>query len=106
MHSDDHAPFMPQRFKVIISALLLVKEVNNDISIINQNPAVGWSPLDASGHPPSLLFGLNLHSPHQSPQLRFGLTATDDKKISEDGLGMDIQHKNVDALFILQGVNN
>ena len=48
---------------------------------------------------------VNKHGSHQSPQLGLGLTATYDEEVSKDRLRVNVQHENVDALFILQGVN-
>jgi hypothetical protein len=37
--------------------------------------------------------------------LRFGFAGADDEEVGEDGLHVDIEHEDIDALFVQQGVN-
>lgn len=105
MYPHDHASSVPKGFQIVIGSFLAFEDMDNHITEIDEHPTIGRCALHALRQSTAHIFGFQLHGLHQGAQLRFGFAAHDDKVISKNGLRVDIQHENIDTLFVLQGID-
>lgn len=105
LHSDDDSPFVPERFQIVVRSFFHGEQVDNNVAKVNQDPTIGRCPFNPLRHPVAALLRLVLGRLHQRPELRFGITATNDEIVSKDRLRMEVQHENVDPFLLLQRIN-
>lgn len=105
MYPHDHAPSVPEGFQIVIGSLLAFEDVDNYVTEIDEYPTIGRRAFHALRQTAAHILGFQLNGLHQGTQLRLRFATDDDKVISKNGLRVDIQHENIDTLFVLQGID-
>ena len=100
LHPHDDAPGVPQRLQVVVAAFLRREEVDDYIAKVDQHPAVTRLSFDTFRHASALLLGAGYRRLAEGTQLWFGFASADDKEVGEDGLHVDIEDENIDALLV------
>jgi len=100
-----HLPLIPQFFQFIVLAQIAIEYVDDDIPIINDDPAAVRRSFN-----PSLFIvldaGLVHHSICKGMQHAVAGGSTDNKEICKVGDLLDIQQENIFSLLFFKGIND
>ncbi len=94
LDSQQRRSVSPHLFDPIEVALIDIENVDDDITVVEQDPAGRWGAFDPSG-PRALFFELLQHIAVDRPQLPFIFTRADDETIGHRRGGVDIDDDGV-----------
>jgi hypothetical protein len=82
---------LPQAFEVVIAALLRREDVDDNVAVDQEHPAVAGLAFDVPGVQPILLLGDLLNAFEDRLELSFARAAAQDEVVGDEGDFADVQ---------------
>ena len=105
LDADDKPRLFPQPFEVVVGAEFWIKDMDNHVAIVDQNPTRFGFAFNVQAAAVSS-FGLFLHLVQDGLELRWAIRIAKDEIVSQQGNLLHVQHGDVGAKPLGNGVHD